>query len=307
MNPTTEHTEHPETARATKQPGGHPILIALAVLAVVAASVAFLLLRAPLLRMASDLMPDWKTGPGTPGDWALLVPSGVVVGIAASIVVLLAVASLLKTGAFALGLAIFFLVAAPCFFFYASASVGMATLARYGLAISAASAQSSDADGRVEIPFYYEWSVPLTSEEMKNALKPVVGKIAGLDRLVTFTEHYRPPRADFVIVFSQTGNAEGNEFRETVEMLYAALDEVAVPEGAVLRVPLSVKGVKTPGTSSATNAPAAPNPHAETAEPDPHAKSAESAESPDGRAPSRPEGGSGEAEPPPSVATPPAP
>ena len=142
MNPTTEHTEHPETATATKQPGGHPILIALAVLAVVAASVAFLLLRAPLLRMASDLMPDWKTGPGTPGDWALLVPGGVVVGIAASIVVLLAVASLLKTGAFALGLAIFFLVAAPCFFFYASASVGMATLDRYGLAISAASTQS---------------------------------------------------------------------------------------------------------------------------------------------------------------------
>ncbi len=47
-----------------------------------------------------------------------------------------------------------------------------------------------------------------------------------------------------------------------------------------------------------TNAPAAPE------EPAPHA---ESAESPSGRAPSRPEGGSGEAEPPPSVAPPPAP
>ena len=58
---------------------------------------------------------------------------------------------------------------------------------------------------------------------------------------------------------------------------------------------------------SATNAPAASEPHAEpaeNAEPNPHA---ESAESPEGRAPSRPEGGSGEAEPPPSVAPPPAP
>ena len=59
--------------------------------------------------------------------------------------------------------------------------------------------------------------------------------------------------------------------------------------------------------ATATNASAAPNPHAETAEPDTHAKSAESAENPAGRAPSRPEGGSGEAEPPPFVASPPAP
>ena len=46
---------------------------------------------------------------------------------------------------------------------------------------------------------------------------------------------------------------------------------------------------------------------AENAEAEPHAESAESAESPEDRAPSRPAGGSGEAEPPPSVAPPPAP
>jgi hypothetical protein len=46
---------------------------------------------------------------------------------------------------------------------------------------------------------------------------------------------------------------------------------------------------------------------AETAEPEPHAEPAEGAEGLEGRAPSRPEEGSGEAEPSPSVAPPPAP
>ncbi len=57
---------------------------------------------------------------------------------------------------------------------------------------------------------------------------------------------------------------------------------------------------------SATPSPAEKT-HAENAEPEPHAEPAEGAEGLEGRAPSRPEEGSGEAEPSPSVAPPPAP
>ena len=102
MNPTAEHAEHTDPATPLKEPGGHPVLTALAMLAVGAATAFFLHLRAPLRRLVSELVLNWGTGPRTPGDWALLVPTWAVVCIAAGIVGILLVAFLMRKGALAL-------------------------------------------------------------------------------------------------------------------------------------------------------------------------------------------------------------
>ena len=136
-------------------------------------------------------------------------------------------------------------------------------------------AKVAESDTTIDIPFYYEWANPGTTEEMRKALEPVERKLDGLDRLVLHSCTVNSSgRADFRAVFSTTG---GVEAREILRILYEALDEVPVPDGAVLRVPVLVKGVKTPG--------AAPSPaeethaeSAENAEPNPHAESAEGAE-----------------------------
>jgi hypothetical protein len=167
-----------------------------------------------------------------------------------------------------------------------------------------ARAGAVESDTTLDIPFYYEWANPGTTEEMSKALEPVERKLDGLDRLVLHSCTVNSSgRADFRAVFSTTG---GVEAREILRILYEALDEVPVPDGAVLRVPVLVKGVKTPGTTLSP----AEETHAESAEnaePEPHAEPADGAEGLEGRAPSRPEEGSGEAEPSPSVAPPPAP
>lgn len=125
MNPTAEHAEHTDPATPLKEPGGHPVLTALAVLAVGAATAFFLHLRAPLRRLVSELVLNWGTGPRTPGDWALLVPTWAVVCIAAGIVGILLVAFLMRKGALALSLAA--LVAAPFFLAFAILSLHAAT------------------------------------------------------------------------------------------------------------------------------------------------------------------------------------
>ena len=125
MKPTTEHAEHTDPATPLKEPGGHPVLTALAVLAVGAATAFFLHLRAPLRRLVSELVLNWGTGPRTPGDWALLVPTWAVVCIAAGIVGILLVAFLMRKGALALSLAA--LVAAPFFLAFAILSLHAAT------------------------------------------------------------------------------------------------------------------------------------------------------------------------------------
>ena len=137
MNTTTEHAERTEAAAPAMEPGGHPVLTALAVLAVGAAAAFFLHLRAPLRRLASELILNWGTGLRTPADWALLVPSWAVLAIAAGIVGLLVVASLMRKGALALSLAA--LVAAPAFLAFAVLSLHAATFVRLFDAVQSAS------------------------------------------------------------------------------------------------------------------------------------------------------------------------
>ena len=108
-------------------------------------------------------------------------------------------------------------------------------------------AEVEESDTTLDIPFYYEWANPGTTEEMKKALEPVERKLNGLDRLVLHSCTVNSSgRADFKVVFSTMGAADA---REIYRILYEALDEVPVPAGAVLRVPVLVKGVKTPGTT----------------------------------------------------------
>ena len=116
----------------------------------------------------------------------------------------------------------------------------------------------------IDIPFYYEWANPGTPEEMRKALEPVQRTIDGLDRLVSSSCTINPSgRADYTVAFSTKGDTKTST-RETIRILYEALDNVPVPDGAVLRVPVLVKGVKTPG-APATQSPAEES-HAEAAE-----------------------------------------
>ena len=81
----------------------------------------------------------------------------------------------------------------------------------------------------------------------RKALEPVQRTIDGLDRLVSSSCTINPSgRADYTVAFSTKGDTETGT-RETIRILYEALDNVPVPDGAVLRVPVLVKGVKTPG------------------------------------------------------------
>ena len=116
----------------------------------------------------------------------------------------------------------------------------------------------------IDIPFYYEWANPGTPEEMRKALEPVQRTIDGLDRLVSSSCTINPSgRADYTVAFSTKGDTETGT-RETIRILYEALDNVPVPDGAVLRVPVLVKGVNTPGVPAAQSP--AEEKHAEGAE-----------------------------------------
>ena len=121
---------------------------------------------------------------------------------------------------------------------------------------------------RMEIPFYYEWADPPATETMMDALKPVARKLGRLNRLSSLQVAVKPSgRADFTASFPQTGN---NDFRENLRALYEALDEVPVPDGAVLRVPFLLPGIRTPGLAAAAEAAAKaaepPSPPSDAAE-----------------------------------------
>ena len=92
----------------------------------------------------------------------------------------------------------------------------------------------------------------------------------------------------------------GADLRNSIVLLVWAVLWSVVLLVKLLRC--SPRATSTPSPAEETHAESAEN-----AEPKPHAESAEGAEGLEGRAPSRPEEGSGEAEPSPSVAPPPAP
>ena len=134
----------PETP-SRRKPGGHPVLTAVAIAAVVLSSFAFLSLRSKTLKALNDLCPDWTTGFETPGDWAFLVPSAAVVAAAVAVVGLLAAVSAMKWKRGALAASLAALVAAPLLFVCAVLSLHLAFFARIGEAVAAHSEPATPA------------------------------------------------------------------------------------------------------------------------------------------------------------------
>ena len=128
----------PETP-SRRESGGHPVLTAVAIAAVVLSSFVFLSLRSKTLKGLNDLCPAWTTGSGTPGDWAFLVPSVAVVAATVAIVGLLAAVSAMKWKRGALAASLAALVAAPLLFVCAVLSLHMAFFTRIGEAVAAQS------------------------------------------------------------------------------------------------------------------------------------------------------------------------
>ncbi len=141
----------PETP-SRRESGGHPILAAVAIVAVVLSSFVFLSLRSKTLKALNDLCPTWMTDPGTPGDWAFLVPSVAVVAATVAVVGLLAAVSLMKMKRGALAASLAALVAAPLLFGHAVLSLHMALFARIGEVVAAQSEPALTTDPATNAP-----------------------------------------------------------------------------------------------------------------------------------------------------------